>query len=301
MRKLIYIMGCAHCGSTLLTTLLSRHSQIATVGELKMTAIPDINTYLCGCGEPLLECEFWKEVGRACRRQGIEMDFNHFKTHYWAGSWLTARIVGTSVRGLFLEMIRSAALTAWPQARSAHWMITERNRAMIDAICETSERPVFLDGSKDPVRLLHFARSGEFDVRGIHLLRDGRAILASHKKRNPDMNANLRDWRMKTLECERVKRLIPGHKVLTLRYEDLCTDPAKEVTKILNFAELVDESTRCLSPDSGDVKHIIGHNSRLGKHQEIKLRQDWKQILTEEDLAMLTPADIHLNQGYGYA
>lgn len=293
-------MGCAHCGSTLLTTLLGRHSQIATVGELKITAIPDVNTYLCGCGEPLLQCDFWKNVYNECHKDGLYLDFNAFQTHYRAVGWLAARAVGTGVRGPFLEILRNLALKTWPSAGTAIRKVTTRNRMLIDVICRISDKPAFLDGSKDPIRLLHFVRSGEFDVRAIHLIRDGRAIVASLKKRNPDMTVNLHRWRQKTLECERAKNMLPDHNILTLRYEDLCTEPALGLARIFNFVGHKDESSECLSARPSDSKHIMGHHSRLGKHHEIKLTEDWKHILSNDDLALFTQSDRRLNRRYGY-
>ncbi len=300
MRKLIYIMGCAHCGSTLLTTLLGRHSQIATVGELKMTAIPDVNDYLCGCGEQLLECEFWKKVGAVCRDEGGDLDLRDFQTHFRGAGWLTGRLVRTGVRGKVLETLRSAGLKTWSPARNRLDAIVERNRRIIDTVCHVEGKPVFLDGSKDPTRLLHFARSGVFDVKAIHLVRDGRAILASHLKREPDVQANLKAWRTKALECERVKALLPKNQLMTLRHEDLCGDPLAMLGRIFSFVGLDDESARCLAEGTEGSRHIIGHNSRLGGHRAIKLSKDWERSLPASAIARFEAMDPGLNRLYSY-
>lgn len=300
MRKLIYIMGCAHCGSTLLTRILARHSQIATVGELKMSAIPNYRNYLCGCGTQLLECEFWKQVTRACAEEGVALDFAKFGTHHGSKGFFASQIVGAQVRGSGFEHLREAALGFWPPAASRLTKINQRNRVVIDKICEILQRPVFLDESKDPTRLMHLSRSGHYEIRAIYLIRDGRAIIASHKKRNPDMTANIQLWENKIRECENLKRALPKMKLLEIRYEDFCRNPRQVLSAILTFSGLDDQSERCLASSGHQPQHIIGHNSRLQADSPIELRTEWPTLLTAQDLERFESSGRELNALYGY-
>lgn len=300
MRKLIYIMGCAHCGSTLLTRILARHSQIATVGELKMSAIPDYLNYQCGCGAELLECAFWNQVAHACAEEGVILDFGNFGTHYRTHGCLAGRTVGAQVRGPGFESLRNAACTLWPPAARALARINQRNKIVIDKICEVLRKPVFLDDSKDPTRLMHLYRSGHYDIRAIYLVRDGRAIVASHKKRNPDMRANIQVWEKKIRECERLRKALPNLMLLEVRYEDFCRDPRRILSEILDFSGLDDQSEHCLGASGHEPQHIIGHNSRLLGDSPIELRNEWSALLTPQDLASFEGRGRELNALYGY-
>ena len=299
-RKLIYIMGCAHCGSTLLTRVLARHSQIATVGELKMSAIPDYRNYQCGCGAQLLECPFWKQVARACAEEGIALDFSNFGTHYRTTGPLTGRMVAASVRNPALETLRQAAFTCWPPAARALARINRQNKLVIDKICEVLGKPVFLDDSKDPTRLMHLSRTGHYDVRAIYLVRDGRAVIASYKKRDPDMNANIQLWESKVSECENLRKVLPDLKLLEIQFEEFCRDSRRVLAKILAFCGLDDQSEHCLAPDGRESQHIIGHNSRLQADNPVELRTEWPKLLTRHDLANFGRRGRELDALYDY-
>jgi hypothetical protein len=300
MRKLIYIMGCAHCGSTLLTTLLGRHSQISTVGELKMTAIPEDPDYLCGCGDRLSECSFWSNVRELCRNQGVDLPFPRLGTHFAGGDWISNKIVGTRVRWGGLERLRVLGTKCWSPADKLVDTVVHRNERIIDAVCSLEGKSAFLDGSKDPVRLLQFIRSGRFDVKVIHLVRDGRAIVASYKKRHADLGYCLMLWKHKAIECERLKELVSGESILTLRYEDLCADVEGTLDKISDFAGVDREGARCLFPSETASSHIIGHASRLQNAREIRLREEWQTILNQQDKMRFAAEDPGLNARHGY-
>ena len=293
-------MGCAHCGSTLLTRILARHSQIATVGELKMSAIPDYRNYQCGCGAELLECAFWKQVAAACAEDGIELDFGDFGTHYRTNGWLADRIVRAQVRNSAVECMRKVAFGCWPPAARALARINRRNKVVIVKICDVLHKPVFLDDSKDPTRLMHLYRSGLYDIRAIYLVRDGRAIVASHKKRNPDMVANIQLWKKKIRECERLRKVLPNLKLMEVRYEDFCGDSRRVLSEILAFSGLDDQSEHCLGPSAKEPQHIIGHNSRLLGDRPIELRNEWPALLTAKDLENFERCGRKLNALYGY-
>ena len=299
-RKLIYIMGCAHCGSTLLTRVLARHSQIATVGELKMSAIPDYRNYQCGCGAELLECPFWKQVAAACAEDGIKLDFGNFGTHYRTTGRPADRMVAARVRKPGLETLRQSAIGCWPPAARTLARINRQNMVVIDKICEVLDKPVFLDDSKDPTRLMHLYRSGFYDIRAIYLVRDGRAIIASYKKRDPDMSANIRLWEKKIRECENLRQGLPHMKLLEVRYEDFCRDSTRSLEKILEFCGLDDQSERCLGQDRQEPQHIIGHNSRLQTDTPVELRKEWPTLLTPQDLASFERRGRDLNALYDY-
>ena len=83
---LIYITSVAHSGSTLLDLLLSSHSQIAGMGEIKVLSkrvsaaqaahFTNPLDRTCACGvRPISSCGFWKAVdGRMRNDAGSRAD-----------------------------------------------------------------------------------------------------------------------------------------------------------------------------------------------------------------------------------
>lgn len=300
MRKLVYIMGCAHCGSTLLTGLLGRHSEITTIGELKATAIPDLPTYHCGCSELISSCTFWKQVQDICASRGTPLELSSFGTHYRAKSWLSNKIIHPMVRTRPLEAVRHLALAIYPPAHRILDQIHDKNQAIIDAVCTVENKPVFLDSSKDPTRLLHLWKSGRFDIRAIHLVRDGRAIVTSHKKRFSDLDEIIEIWKSKSEECERMKAALCPASIMTVRYEDLCQDVGGTLARLFKFIGVADEGQACTQDRNTASRHILGHNSRLNRNRDVKLREDWRSQLTQAELERIEDFAGALNRAYGY-
>ncbi len=293
-------MGCAHSGSTLLTSILARHSAIATVGELKGTGIRNPESYTCGCGDRFVDCAFWTQLEEHCSRSGIPFSRMHFGTNYSGTRWLDDIIIRTPVRNKVLETLRKTAFLCWLPVRRRLGELDQRNNAIMDAICSLTGKSVFLDGSKDPTRLTHFIRSGLFDVRPVYLVRDGRAIVASYKKRNPDIDYDIELWRSKATECERLYQQLPRGRVLKIRYEDFCTDPSGTLQLLLQFFELADESRSCLE-NKAETLHVLGHESRLDRVKHISFRQEWKSLLSTADVHRFQRVEGTLNRRHGYS
>jgi hypothetical protein len=299
MRTVLYIMGTANCGSTLLTRLLAAHSQVASVGELKATAIRDVDSYTCGCGEAFAACCFWRTVTTVCRKRGVDFDIHDFRTQIRSDKWFADKLLKATTRGRIFEALRWVSLKGLPQASGALAQAIERNAVVIDAVCDVLGRPFFLDASKDPTRAVHLSRSRRFDTKVIHLVRDGRAVVASYRKRAPNHANNVALWRAKTIECEKAKRLLPSSNVLTMRYEDLCENVDTSLARIL---QLVGVAPECdvLGNASRMTSHIIGHGSRLGAIDRIEERVEWPSLLNETDLEVFERQGGAINRRYGY-
>jgi hypothetical protein len=300
MRKLIYIMGCANCGSTLLTTLLSKNPRIATVGELKATKIGDPKNYLCGCGEPLSQCEFWSAVQKTCKERSLELSFDDFQTHYQSRHGLLNKLISTRVRSRPFELLRQLARRIYPPMKHAIAAITERNYKIIDTICDIQSRDVFLDGSKDPVRLQHLMDSNRFDIWVIHMIRDGRGVVCSYKKKyDSDLSKCISSWKIKTIECIRACRGIPESRLLPVKYEELCENPSVVLSSIFEFLQLQKETVAC---HSLVTDHIIGNRMRLeAGNCKIVMREEWRTYLTDAEKELFAVEGGGINSKNGYS
>jgi len=297
-RTLAYIMSPSYSGSTLLTLLLADHPDIATVGELKATSRGDLSTYYCSCGALLKACPFWSNVQETMHGYGRKFSLDNYDTHFHhPPHLLTDRLLRTSVRSPLFETIRETGFLLSPTARKIRTKIIEQNKALIDIICSLQKASVFLDGSKDPIRLKILFSTGLWDIRAIHLIRDGRGVTNSYmKNQNMSMNKAAQEWVTTQKECKQMTRLLGNRRCLTVYYEALCQEPEKTLASIYDFLKIESET----QPSLNRIKHIMGNRMRLGQHKDIRLDEKWKQSLSASNLLIFKDIAGELNRRHGY-
>ena len=299
LRNLVYILAPSYTGSTLLTFLLSTHKSIATIGELKASREYELDTYHCSCGFLLRECNFWKRVSEEMRKAGASFTLRHFGTHFRADSFLCDRLINVGVKGRSLDAIRNLMLGFLPGCRRQLHSILERNQQLIDVICDLQQGKVFLDGSKDPIRLELLHSAIYWSVKVIYLIRDGRGVTNSYMHHyNVPMEKASREWCRACRECDRVVQELGIDTYVTVHYEDLCREPQETMENIFTFLGL--------NPDLGELQfrssehHILGNPMRLASTTDITLDERWKTALTQEDLRVFEQTAGALNRSYGY-
>jgi hypothetical protein len=304
MTKVVYIMGHGYSGSTLLTFLLGTHPQIATIGELgiapraKQEMSPE--EYLCSCRAPVRDCEFWQRVSREMAERGHKFDIwdadLDFRVHDGGLADVLLRAVQ---RGPLLEAARTAGLSLIPGARRERDRIAARIGSLAEIVAGIKGCDTFLDSSKRPERATLMQRSGDFDMRVIHLVRDGRAVSWSSMKHlgiGPEDAA--RSWLADNHGSEHARRYFPPNRWMTLRYEDLCKDPDATLARLHGFIGI--PSTNGYHKFRVIDHHIIGNQMRLSSTSEIRLDESWKQALTPEQMTTIDHLVAPLNRRYGY-
>lgn len=300
MRSFAYILAPSYSGSTLLTLLLARHPGLATVGELKATSMGNIDEYMCSCGSRIRNCEFWAKLGDHLAQQGISFDLGDFETTYRAPQrpivdrWLRARY-----QGELSEAVRMLALSLTPSGRRTLTRVTRRNVAIASAVCEIEGAEVFLDGSKEPVRLRHLLRAGLPDPRVIHIVRDGRAVTSSalgHEYEQLDVAA--RDWRETHAEALRLRRRLPAGAFVTVKYEEFCADPDRVVRRLVAFLGLDPAGLR--PPGLAPKRHILGNSMRLRRLDSIRPDEKWRAKMSAEQVARFERIGGEMNRRFGY-
>lgn len=301
MIDLLYIASPSYSGSTLLTFLLANHPRIATVGELKATGIGDVEQYSCSCGALIRACPFWQRVGEEVRARGGVFDLAGFGTHFRfePPGGIANRALGARVRGPLLEAARSLALGVLPGARAELEAILARNRQIIDAVCGIRGTNVFLDGSKDPIRLKYLIESGIWNLKVVYLLRDGRGATNSYMRRYlTRMEGAAREWKKTNEACERVLAKLPASSWIKIRYEDLCQKQDEALGAIL---DLVGEKPIPASEDFRRIDHhILGNAMRLRPQGKVEVDQKWRSRLKAEDLAAFDRVAGDMNRRHGY-
>ncbi len=300
MNELAYILSPSFSGSTLLTFLLNAHPEIATIGELKAQAMGNLDEYDCSCGTRVQQCGFWRALAAEFERRGLRFDLADLGTHFrYRSRPALDKVLRARVRGPVLENVRRATRAMLPGGARFHNDTLTRNELLIDLVTHLQGGSVFLDGSKDPVRLWYLHRAARWNLRTIYLVRDGRGTARSYMNHDGlSMADAAREWRRTHEECLRLVARLPVGRVLHLKYEDLCRAPEETLDRTLTFLGL--DSRARLDDFRAVEHHILGNAMRLKSSGEIQLDEKWRTALTPADLATFDRVAGDLNRQYGY-
>ncbi len=298
-RQLLYIMSPSYSGSTLLTSLLAPHPDIATIGELKASKVSNTEGYRCSCGELITECDFWRTITEKITAQGGFFSVKDWRTHFASDNPVFNRIIRPVVHGPILETLRRYALQLVPGCQQALSAILDANQQVIEAVCQTHQASVFLDGSKDPLRVKYFYESGRWEMKVIFLTRDGRGTSNSDKKySNRNIAEAAKQWREKIVEMELIANMLPDSQLLRLKYESLCDETEETLALICQFAGIApfDAVQR-----RSAALHILGNDKmRLGAVNDVRLDEKWKRELNSDELDSFSEVAGLINSRLGY-
>ena len=233
----IYLMGTAYSGSTILGAILGGHPQIEDVGEVAYWTIKATNlaTRKCSCGQPVSECDFWADVRQKwLTKTGLPDECEYRR--------LQLKFEKNDV-GQFVWRLRNAAKDREFQEYA------RLTRVLMETIMEVSGKPYILDTSKPPGRALALSKVEGIRVKYIHLVRGGLAFLVSSLKRNFEkwqvqgydrasfvFQFSLK-WLLINLAAEYVTLILklPTAKVF---YEQLIQNPAKILAEAGNTLDI---------------------------------------------------------------
>ena len=297
----VYITSASFSGSTLLTFLLNTHPRIATIGEMKGTPI-DVETYRCSCGEPISRCRFWQRLVARVRERGIPFDLSDMWTQSGfrlPGAPLANRIISHQHRSWPLELCRDAFLILSPACRRAFQRIVRTNEVFVQAVTELTDRPIFVDASKEAIRLKYLRRIESFRTKVIYLVRDGRGVMLSNMKHvgmSPEFAA--REWvsAQREISCA-LKAFAPRSRV-RIRYEDLCRDPRGVMARVFWFIGVAPEEA--VTDFRALEHHILGNAMRLDNRSDIQLDVRWRNELGPAELDIFERIGGRWNRKLGY-
>lgn len=270
MNKVLYIAGYGRSGSTVLDVILGHHPEIASVGELAYLVEDWTESERhCACGRSYQQCEFWQHLPAfVCLSEetrnlvrGIERRSRTFPV-LW-------------------EMVAS-------EKRRQYRVFQQQ---LFTYICEQSGKSIVLDSSKSArdtaLRFYTLSEIADLDVYVLHLVRDGRATMASyvHKgsnwalegygspKKLPGLRAAVGWTLANSWTVGLAKRYLPPNRYMQVRFEDLTSKPAAVLRQIGQFigvevGMLVDRIER---RDPFEVGHNVGGN-RVRLKKQIRLR-----------------------------
>ncbi len=323
MVRLVYILAPSHSGSTLLCMLLSGHPDVCTIGELKINSLGDPDRYLCSCGQPIRQCDFWRRVTRTMQQRGIAFDIARAGTDFHASpSRYVQRLLRPLHRGPLLETLRDAALSLSSAWRTNLPCIQASNVALMRTICDTYTAKVIVDSSKIALRLKYLLRNPRLDVKVIRLIRDGRAVATTHldparfadasdpslrgggygASRQPEqkpIHEAAMEWRRSNEEADHLLARLDPSRWTQVRYEDLCCDTDRVREHLYRF---IGVDPAAAAPDFRAIpRHVIGNGMRLDRTSEVRLDERWRTLLRQQDLAIFDSITGVLNRRFGYA
>jgi hypothetical protein len=296
---LLYIMAPSYTGSTLLTFLLASHPSVSTVGELKASSMGNIDQYICSCGSLLKECRFWERVQSEMMKEQKMLSFDNFGTHFRSEKWILNKILCSNVKNRIIETVGRYAISFLPGCKKLVSKIIEQNIALMKIICRLQKGYIFMDGSKDPNRLIHLINSGHFNTKVIYLIRDGRGAASSYMKHHKvTMEVAAKEWDEKHKECEQVLKKLNPNDIIQIHYENMCKEPIETMNSICKFLN-IKEFNGAIELSNSE-KHILGNIMRLRNAHEISIDEKWKTSLSQSDINEFHKIAADTNARYGY-
>jgi hypothetical protein len=297
----LYIAGASYSGSTLLAFLLNAHPQIASLSEVA-GPLPDedLDTYLCSCGAPFLECPFYRELEKRINSLGSAFTLANWRTRFQVSRHRGLDIpLVRPLRNVPLEWIRDRVVHLWPDYRNTIDAIRQRNVHLAQALLEITGKRVYADAQKDPIRVKFLSEVDSFDLHVIHLIRDVRGAVNSIMRHNSTTDAawSTRVWQSANMNAHRAKRFVPPEKWMRLRYDDLCKSPQDIFDQICDFTGC--EHATIPEDFYQTDHHIIGNTMRTKSVGKITSDVSWKQSLSREDLDIISRTGGKMNRFFG--
>jgi len=320
----VYILGASHSGSTLLAMLMNAHPNITTIGETSPGKMGDINKYRCSCGRIIIECPFWENVVGEMRKKHPEFYFDHFGTKFECVSKpIINRLLLFEHRGVLLEFFRDTVLWLSPYWRQSKHAIMARCYDLATIVLALSDGRIFVDSSKLAHRLKFLLCIPEFNIKVIHLVRDGRAVALTYMNqdefgdskdiflRRGGMGINAEattaflpmekaadEWRRCLSSAEHVLVGLDKSQWIEVHYEDLCRDTEAVLRRLFTFLGL--KPGKRVKDFRSVEQHVIGNGMRLDSTDQVVLDERWRTVLTKDHLKTFDRVAGAMNRRYGY-
>ena len=285
--KVIYVLGSAYSGSTLMGLALNKHAQITNLGEVTNLESDYCDRARCTCQQTLKDCAFWTTVKQAIEADASSASFNlsaRGKREYLdrRGGWEKIQLL----------LGRSLASTY-----SANYLKDYRtkNENFFTTVASAFPKSEYLvDLSKSAERLKVLLSSQRLDIWCIYLRRDPLKVYASTLKRPKRTRRfwgpkSLREaiWlKARTRDMEKTFSSVPAKRRITVDFVEFTTNPQAVLNGILTQLDLP-------PLDNKSAEAFLIHPSR--QHIYVGNRWLFKPNLTDipirerSDTATLSP------------
>lgn len=284
------IIGDVRTGSTLLQGLLSRHAQVATVGELRRLDRFVRENRACSCGVAVSDCPHWRDVAARAGRDLAAVRTGRPETRL-GQRWEE----GVGLAGVALG---ARSLTRRLIPRGAQ--VSDNLACLLTASARRAGARIVVDSSKDPGHAVLLLHQSQIPVRVVFLVRDGRAVVWS-KIRRTGISAGFatRHWVSVMVAMGALDRAIGRGRCDWVKYEDLCSDPLGSVRRI---APSLDLDCRGWPGSLPAERHDIGGSPGVGDTEFTNVHEDlrWREEMPRDDLATFERFGGFVNRRLGY-
>lgn len=265
---IVYVVGAGHSGSTLLSLLLNSHSRVHALGE-----IDKIDRYARepASGRRPLERAFWRAV----------------RARYEATS--SRPLAEIALRRPDGRRLDGDALAAW----------ADDYERLARAIAAVSGKRILVDASKHTGQLDLLVRSARFDLRVIHLQRDGRGVVHSYARKYGGFVRGYRHWARSQQRAARIRSTVASSCWLSLRYEDLSSAPERQLRRVCEFLDLEFEPAM-LAFRRTAWEGVSGNRMAHQANAEIVLDERWRRELSWGRRALFEVLGGRRNARCGY-
>lgn len=321
-KQLIYVTGSGRSGSTLLDMLLTRHSQIAALGEVHRLYLnanrEESRAHHCTCGMSVLQCPFWREVEREL-------------VSLYDGAWNFKTLITTNPAYLQVaddvsgsNIVEPVPQKLWelglPQLLSVFGSkrlfslcskifpsvglqrrIAQNSHLLYEAVRRSTGKSIVVDSTKTPMRLKTLYMTSPVPFKVIYLVRDGRSVTAARMRRQGvTMEVAARIWKSEHRKIRLVLHSLPRGVVSLARYESICENPRELFQNLSEFLGVAFEPE--MVSLKKELSHSLGGNPMRWKknENEIILDDRWRSELTLRDLKTFESIAGSLNRRLGY-
>ena len=218
MKKVIYILGAARSGSTLLDIVLGNGSDAFSCGEMfqypKRRGIPH------GWPDISERDVFWQHVEKRVQER-IGLDYDTLKV-------VTDKVeLHTSFFNHVLSVYTASSVEPY-----CHYI-----NAMFGTLFDLSGRDILIDSSKRPSRALALNQFLDYDVYFIYLVKNSVQVIRSFSKKYVEQAS--KNWFSANLYyfianafSHIVKNKVPQNRFLKVYYENLIHAPIRQLSRI---------------------------------------------------------------------
>ena len=313
--QVLYIVGRGHSGSTLLELLLNRNPQAASMGEVNLLGLQLYRTGEhshwtgeCSCRNRPFECPIWGETLTKLQRD-YQLDLTKKPLAFRISDEGMAEEYGWKkplhVVGFKLtRLARIISHKEWPLISNLFSLIFQkwstRRDAVYRAYSEVQQAGTVVDASKDYLQMLDLYKYSSLPVKFLYITRDVRGHASSSiRKKRATAELEAKNWTKLNKTITKTLEQIPPENWMHVKYEELCAETNRTLSKIFRFANLPDQQ---LSPDE-EKRHrhtIAGNHTRFRDLKVIIHDQKWKGDLSDSEIKTIRKHSETMSKTLGY-
>jgi hypothetical protein len=296
--KVLFILGSARCGSTIVDNVLNEIDGFCSVGEVRFLWERILQNRLCACRQPIRRCEIWSAVLDDSRLSLARRDVEQVVR--WQREALRLERTWGLVKA---EKRLSPAASAYASVLAQLYRSTTK----------VTGSTIVVDSSKRASDGALLAHLPEISPYYVHLVRDPRAVAYSRRRRKTDQQgghmrrSNLLQsaihWSGMNLAAGAV-RLYHSDRTAWIRYEDFASEPVSTIQAIVELLDVeaqslpfVDATTVVLHGNHA----VSGNPSRFATGRvEIRKDDEWVSRMPLGHQHLTATLTLPLLRRYGY-